>query len=54
MAERMFNFVPIQVEVAELLKTFHEFPLRQEPTSFNLERVIQTLPYRPDTQQSGN
>ncbi|MEH0664417.1 arylsulfatase [Vibrio scophthalmi] len=46
MAERMFNFVPVQVEVAQLLATFNEFPLRQEPTSFNLERVMQTLPYR--------
>ncbi len=44
--ERMYNFVPVQVEVAKLLQTFNEFPLRQEPASFNLERVIKQLPYR--------
>ena len=45
-AERMFHFVPVQVEVAGLLQTFNEFPLRQEPTAFNLDRVLSTLPYR--------
>ncbi|MCK6262778.1 arylsulfatase [Vibrio sp. ZSDE26] len=46
--DRMFFFVPVQVEVAKLLQTFQEFPLRQAPTSFNLERVMQQMPYRPD------
>ncbi|MGL6314263.1 arylsulfatase [Vibrio sp. WXL103] len=45
--DRMFFFVPVQVKVAELLQTFEEFPLRQPPTGFNLERIITQLPYRP-------
>lgn len=46
LVENMFNFIPMQVEVGAMLRTFHEFPLRQKPASFNLNSVMQTLPYR--------
>lgn len=43
-AERApFIAIPLQKEVAEVLETFKEFPPRQKPGSFNLDRVLQQL-----------
>ncbi|MHC4943885.1 MAG: arylsulfatase [Planctomycetota bacterium] len=43
MAERMFVMVPAQSYVAEFLGTFKEFPPRQKPGSFTLDRVLESL-----------
>jgi hypothetical protein len=42
-AERVFFLVPAQAAVAQWLQTFKEFPIRQKPTSFNLDEVMQKL-----------
>ncbi|MGI9341854.1 MAG: arylsulfatase [Gammaproteobacteria bacterium] len=41
--ERMFVMVPAQVVVREFLTTFGEFPPRQKPGSFSLDRVLEEL-----------
>jgi arylsulfatase len=41
--ERAFLFVPAQTFVAGFLQSFREFPSRQSPATFNLDRVMQTL-----------
>jgi hypothetical protein len=41
--EHVWLFVPAQVYVANMLATLAEFPPRQEPASFNLERVLEKL-----------
>jgi len=41
--DHVFILVPIQNLVAEQLKSFQEFPRRQLPSSFNLDRVLETL-----------
>jgi arylsulfatase len=43
MAHRMFVLVPAQALVAEWLKSFQEFPVRQKPSSFNLDEVMRKL-----------
>jgi arylsulfatase A-like enzyme len=43
MAHRSFLIVPAQSVVAEWLKSFKEFPIRQKPASFNLDEVMQKL-----------
>jgi len=40
MADRMFTLVPAQMIVAEFLKTFKEFPPRQKPSSFSIDKVM--------------
>jgi len=40
---RAFLLVPAQSYIAELMKTFQEFPPRQKPAKFNLDEVMQTL-----------
>ncbi len=40
MVDRMFMFVPAQAIVAEFLKTFDEFPPRQKPSSFSIDRAL--------------
>jgi arylsulfatase A-like enzyme len=42
-ADHAFVQVPIQALAARWLETFKEFPIRQKPASFNLERVIEKL-----------
>jgi len=42
-ADHAFIQVPIQGLAARWLETFKEFPIRQKPASFNLERVIEKL-----------
>jgi arylsulfatase len=41
--ERMFVMVPAQAIVREFLQTFQEFPPRQKPGSFSLDRVLDEL-----------
>ncbi len=43
MAERAFVQVPAQAFAARWLESFDEFPIRQKPASFNLDRVMQQL-----------
>ena len=42
-AERMFVFAPAGAYVAKWLQSFKEYPPRQEPGSFNLERVMEQI-----------
>jgi arylsulfatase len=39
--------VPAQAVVAEAIKDFAEFPPRQKPGSFNLDRVLESLQQAP-------
>jgi len=41
--DRLFVLVPAQVIVGDFLKTFVEFPPRQKPGSFSLDRVMEEL-----------
>jgi len=41
--DHTFLMVPAQSYVAEQIQSFKEFPPRQKPASFNLERVLDTL-----------
>ena len=43
LADRMFLQVPAQALAAQWLDSFKEFPVRQKPASFNLDRVIDKL-----------
>ena len=43
MFEHVFVLVPAQDIVANFLKTFVEFPPRQKPGSFGLDRVMEKL-----------
>jgi arylsulfatase len=43
MAARMFLIVPSQAVGAQWLASFKEFPIRQTPASFNLDKVIRKL-----------
>ena len=40
-ADRAFLQVPAQALVAQWLDSFKEFPIRQKPASFNLDRVVE-------------
>jgi arylsulfatase A-like enzyme len=48
--ERIYLLVPAQAIVGQFLSTMKEFPPRQKPASFNLDKVMETL-YKPN---SGN
>ena len=41
--ERMFAIAPAGAYVARWLQSFREFPPRQKPGSFNLERVMEAV-----------
>ena len=41
--DRLFALVPAQAYVAKFLGTFREFPPRQKPGSFSLDRVLEEL-----------
>jgi arylsulfatase len=41
--DRVFLLVPAQAYVGEFLKTFQEYPPRQKPASFSLEKVLEKL-----------
>jgi arylsulfatase A-like enzyme len=42
-AERMFAFTPAGAYVAQWLQSFREFPPRQKPGGFNLDRVMEAM-----------
>ena len=42
-AERMFMLAPGAAYVGQFIATFQEFPPRQKPGSFNLDRVLESL-----------
>ena len=46
-AERMFMLAPAAAYVGKFLGTFKEFPPRQKPGSFNLDRVLESLQAPP-------
>jgi arylsulfatase len=39
----MFLFVPAQEIIAKWLETLKEFPIRQRPSSFSVDDVVQQL-----------
>jgi arylsulfatase len=41
--DHVWAFIPAQAYVAQMLKTLVDFPPRQEPASFNLERVLASM-----------
>jgi hypothetical protein len=41
--EHMFAIAPASAYVANWLQSFRDFPPRQKPGSFNLDRVMETL-----------
>ena len=41
--DRMFLIAPAAAFIADLLQSFREFPPRQRPGSFNLERVMKSV-----------
>ena len=45
--EHMFMVAPAGGYVAEWLQSFREFPPRQKPGSFNLDRVMETITSAP-------
>jgi arylsulfatase A-like enzyme len=47
MADRAFLIVPSQAIVARWLSSFKEFPIRQAPASFNLDKVMLSLTKTP-------
>lgn len=49
-AERILQFqaVPAQVKAAQMLATFREYPPRQRPASFNLDRVMEQMMAAPE------
>jgi arylsulfatase len=42
-ADRMFVLVPAQAVVGKLMETFKEFPIRQKPSSFSINDVMEKL-----------
>ncbi|HTO61531.1 MAG TPA: arylsulfatase [Bradyrhizobium sp.] len=46
-AERMFMLSPAGAYVAQWLQSFREFPPRQKPGSFNLDRVMESVTHPP-------
>ncbi len=47
--ERVYLILPAVEYVAKHLETYREYPPRQKPASFNLERVLETLQSNPTT-----
>ena len=43
MLDHICLFVPAQVYVAQMLQTLVEFPPRQEPASFTIDKVLEKL-----------
>jgi arylsulfatase len=41
--EHMFAFAPAGAYVGQWLQSFREFPPRQKPGSFNLDRVMEAV-----------
>jgi hypothetical protein len=40
-ADRMFTLVPAKAIVGEFMKSFKEFPPRQKPSSFGIEKAME-------------
>jgi arylsulfatase len=45
--DHLFLLVPAQTYVATWLRSFQEFPPRQKPASFSLDRVMETMTHGP-------
>jgi arylsulfatase len=45
--DRAYLILPAVAYVSKHLETYREFPPRQKPGSFNLERVLETLQSNP-------
>ena len=43
MIDHAFMVVPAQAIVAQAVQDFAEFPPRQKPASFNLDRILEKL-----------
>jgi arylsulfatase len=43
MLDRIWLLIPAQAYVAQMLQTFKEFPPRQEPASFSVDKVLAKL-----------
>ena len=43
MLDHVWVLVPAQAYVARMLQTLVEFPPRQEPASFNIDKVMEKL-----------
>jgi hypothetical protein len=43
MISHAYLLVPAQMYVAQLLQTLEEFPPRQEPASFSVDKVMEKL-----------
>ena len=46
--EHVFVLVPARAIVAQHLQTFREFPPRQKPGSFSLDRVMESMTAGPN------
>jgi arylsulfatase len=46
-ADHMFAFAPAAAYVGQWLQSFREFPPRQKPGSFNLDRVMESITSKP-------
>jgi len=47
MADRAFLLVPAQAIAAEWVSSFKEFPIRQKPASFSIDRVVEAAMPHP-------
>ena len=45
--DHLFLLIPAQTYVAQWLQSFRDFPPRQKPASFSLDRVMETLTSGP-------
>jgi len=45
--DHAFVLIPAQAMIGEFLQTFREFPPRQKPASFNLDKVLESLGEAP-------
>ena len=43
MADRSFVLVPAQALAAKWIESFKDFPIRQKPAAFNLDRVVEQM-----------
>jgi arylsulfatase len=43
MADRAFLLVPAQAIIGKWLESLKEFPIRQKPSSFSVDQIVQTF-----------
>jgi arylsulfatase len=43
MVDRAFLLVPAQALIGQWLESLKEFPIRQKPSSFNVDDIVQTF-----------